>query len=277
MATYVVSDVHGHLKALDEVLSQASPADEDVIYMLGDMVDRGPQPLDVMTLCRSTPNMRVLLGNHEQFMLDALADETDEYNWMMWGINGAKSTLSQLATISQEDLGSLVEWVGGLPLYDVVTVDDRLYVLVHAGIKPLDGGMLLDVFPDGEEIPSEWDEASLRRLLAMQTRDDLLWIRDEFWGQPTGLLDDKGDGPVVIAGHTPTVVVEQIANGVDRPAVSDESKVRMIRCGGTDATAGVADKIATDCGAGSVPNYGQVLVLRLDDMSEFYSPVREGE
>ena len=51
----------------------------------------------------------------------------------------------------------------------------------------------------------------------------------------------------------------------------------MLRLGACPETGGVADRLAIDCGAGSVPGSGRVLVLRLDDGEEFYQPIGEGE
>lgn len=64
MATYVTSDAHGHVRALDRALELAGPGSGDVVYVLGDMVDRGPDPVGVLRLVRSLPNARVLMGNH---------------------------------------------------------------------------------------------------------------------------------------------------------------------------------------------------------------------
>lgn len=277
MATYVVSDVHGHLAALDAALSAAGPAAEDDVYMLGDMVDRGPDPVGVMQLCRGMSNMTVLLGNHEQLMLDAIRDEKDDYAWMMWAINGGATTAEGLQKLGADEFLTLADWVTALPLHEIVHVGDRVFALVHAGIRPVTGEVLLDVFDGDEAVPTVWDDYSLERILEHQTKEDLLWIRGDFWGVPTGLVDREGKGPVVIAGHTPTVVVETLANAFDRGSISEEEKVRMLRVGACDATGGVPDRLAIDCGAGSVEGYGQVLVLRLDDMREYYAPVLTGE
>lgn len=277
MATYVVSDVHGHLKALDAALSAAGPSSEDAIYMLGDMGDRGPEPVGVMQLCRNTPNMKVLLGNHEQLMLDAIHNEQDDYAWMMWAINGGATTSQGFVDLKPDEFVTLADWVENLPLHDMVHVGDKTFLLVHAGIRPVTGDVLLDIFDGEEAIPTAWDDYSLERLLNHQTKEDLLWIRGDFWGSPTGLVDANGSGPIVVAGHTPTVMIEQIANSIERPSVSADQCIQMLPVGATEATGGVADKIAIDCGAGSVEKYGRVLVLRLDDMREFYAPVLEGE
>ena len=72
MAIYVTSDAHGHVRALDEALSKISLTSDDTLYVLGDMIDRGPDPVGVIKLVRSLPNAHVLKGNHEQIMLDAI-------------------------------------------------------------------------------------------------------------------------------------------------------------------------------------------------------------
>ena len=72
MATYITSDAHGHLHALDQALEQAAPGADDTVYVLGDMIDRGPEPVGVINLVRSLPNVHVLMGNHERLMLNAI-------------------------------------------------------------------------------------------------------------------------------------------------------------------------------------------------------------
>ena len=52
MAIYVTSDIHGHLRALDRVLEMAPPGAGDRLVFMGDMVDRGPDPIGVMRLAR---------------------------------------------------------------------------------------------------------------------------------------------------------------------------------------------------------------------------------
>ncbi len=265
MASYVFSDVHGHLLPLLRVLDEISPAEDDAIYVLGDMVDRGPDPVGVMKLCRSLPNAVVLMGNHERMMLDCLCSEGDGFAWAGWMINGGDQTVAQLAQLAEEEVADLISWVAGLPLYARCQVNNRDYVLVHAGVRPGARGMQPGI--SGKDIDA---------MLAAQSEEDLVWIRGEFWGSPTGLIDEQGKGPVVIAGHTPTVVVERLADSVDRSAMH-AGLCRMLSLGASTATAGVADRLAIDCGAGSLVGSGRVMVLRLDDGEQFYQTVMPGE
>ena len=113
------------------------------------------------------------------------------------------------------------------------------------------------------------DDASAAAWLDAQDPEDLTWIREEFWGAPAGLAGERGDGPVIVAGHTPTPYLERMAHDLDRDPIGEDGLARMVRVGG--------DRWDIDCCAAGGAGLGQVLVLRLDDGAEFYEPVREGE
>lgn len=124
MATYVTSDAHGHVQALDRALELAGPGSGDVVYVLGDMVDRGPDPVGVLRLVRSLPNARVLMGNHERMLLDTLMSE-DEREVFIWEMNGGSTTARGLDSLASDEAADLIDWIAQLPLFDVVEVDDR--------------------------------------------------------------------------------------------------------------------------------------------------------
>lgn len=46
--TYVLSDIHGHQDAFDSILSQISMTDEDQLYIIGDVIDRGPDSIELL-------------------------------------------------------------------------------------------------------------------------------------------------------------------------------------------------------------------------------------
>ena len=71
MAIFVVSDIHGHARAFDRALELAQPGSDDTVFVLGDMVDRGPDPLGVIDMVRALPNVRVLMGNHEEMLYES--------------------------------------------------------------------------------------------------------------------------------------------------------------------------------------------------------------
>ncbi|HJA28857.1 MAG TPA: serine/threonine protein phosphatase [Candidatus Olsenella pullicola] len=257
MSTYVFSDVHGHRAPLERALERISPAEDDRFFCLGDMIDRGPDPIGVLRTVRALPNVRVLMGNHEDLMISCLNHPRDPLATMNWGINGGAATSDGLANMDLDEANELVDWVRGLPRWEQAVVGERRYLLVHAGVR-----LSLPA-------PESWDDESAAAYLDAQDGEDLSWIREEFWGSPRGLSGDDGSGPIVIAGHTPTPYLEHMASSCDRAPVGKDGRARMVRVGG--------DRWDIDCCAAGGYGLGQVLVLRLEDEEEFYEPVGEGE
>ena len=269
MATYVFSDVHGHHRTLERLLESVQPSDEDEIWVLGDLVDRGPDPVAVIDTCRALPNVHILMGNHEDMMLDFFHDPRNEAIRFQWELNGGYSTRDGLAQLSESELIDVIDWAENLPYYAHVSVAERNYLLVHAGLRPLSFSS-----------HSRWTDATMDALLRFQEREDLLWIRDEFWGRATGFINEHGEGPIVIAGHTPVPYVQDLlrdSSMSDRPARNEDGECQIMHLGACDQTGGVADRWAIDCGAAGGAGWGRIGMIRLDDGTEFYESVAEGE
>src|SRR5438034_2060543 len=86
----VVGDIHGRLDRLDRVLRQIP--EERTLVFLGDYVDRGPDSRGVVRRLMGLEHQRscvLLCGNHEEMMLDALA-EAYVSDWLQ---NGGDTTL----------------------------------------------------------------------------------------------------------------------------------------------------------------------------------------
>lgn len=266
MSVYVFSDVHGHAEPLKRALERVGPAPDDVFYCLGDMIDRGPDPLGVIQAVRALPHIHVLMGNHEDLMMACMADPDDGVNAMNWGMNGGVVTSEALAELPEDEADEIVAWVGSLPRAAHTTVGNKRYIFAHAGINSL-----------RVKAQAPWDDAKIDELLSEQDPDDLLWIREDFWGFPTGLVDEDGQGPIVVAGHTPTPYLDRMGVKLSGPVRDDEGRARMVRMGACEATGGVDDRWDIDAGAAGGAGFGRVLVLRLDDGEEFYEDIAEGE
>lgn len=288
MAVYVTSDAHGHVKALDEVLNAASIGKDDQLFVVGDMIDRGPDPLGVVSLVRSLPNAEVLMGNHEQLMLSALsrsgapkdgAFDTSGFgpeefgDWTGWMLNGGGVTATQLEALSPEEFEDFEAWVRALPLFKVAQTSDRAYAIVHAGIDPKRSAAWRGEHEDADLSCTE----TLAELLAAQDAEDLLWIREEFWGTPTGLVDAEGAGPVVIAGHTPSPYLSLYVDDPNLVCATDDGHGMIVEVGARELTGGIADRVDIDCAAAGGFGIGRVGILRLDDHKAWYAEVREGE
>jgi serine/threonine protein phosphatase 1 len=86
--TLVIGDVHGCSVALDIMLAELAPRNDDTLVMLGDYVDRGPDSRGVLNrlleLEKST-QLIPLTGNHEILMLDARNSLVEADAWYAVG------------------------------------------------------------------------------------------------------------------------------------------------------------------------------------------------
>ncbi len=96
MRVLAVGDIHGCLAAFDDLLEWVRPALQDVVVVLGDFVDRGPNTcgvLDRLIALRQTVNLICLRGNHEEMMLEARAGGRSDLK--MWlGVGGMQALQS---------------------------------------------------------------------------------------------------------------------------------------------------------------------------------------
>ena len=101
MATYVISDIHGQYDMFMELLEKIPLKDSDTLYILGDVVDRGPHPIKTLQKLKEMPNVICMVGNHELMALRCLKllmtadaqsvfglDEEDRKDLWMWQYNG---------------------------------------------------------------------------------------------------------------------------------------------------------------------------------------------
>ena len=204
---YAVGDIHGRLDLLRQIERQiaddaaAARAARNVVIYLGDYIDRGDHSCEVVDwlLDNKLPGFErvLLLGNHEESLLQFLGDVQIGPAWLAYGgaatlhSYGVKPPSTDREFIrAQEELRARLPdrhlaFMRELPLCHV----EGDYYFVHAGIRP---GVPLDA----------------------QAQEDMLWIRDEF------LVSRQDFGKIIVHGHTITDVPEVRRNriGIDTGA-----------------------------------------------------------
>ena len=63
--TYVLSDIHGDYRRYRQMLELIGFSEDDELYVLGDVLDRGEEPLRVLEDMSMRLNVYPILGNHE--------------------------------------------------------------------------------------------------------------------------------------------------------------------------------------------------------------------
>lgn len=174
----VIGDVHGHYDTLMILMEAIAPTKDDMVYFLGDLIDRGPQSAQVVDFVKEGSFIS-LLGNHEQMLLDILGDgEIYGPALQAWLYSGGHSTINSYGDkgVRQDH----IEWMRTLPTF--IDLGDTW--LVHAGIHP--------------RIPIE-----------KQTSEQFCWIRDEFHSMSQPYFPDK----LIITGHTITFTLPGVLPG----------------------------------------------------------------
>lgn len=123
MAIYALGDIQGCYDPLRRLLDivDFDPA-RDEVWFVGDIVNRGPQSLEVLRFLRALGKAaRIVLGNHDLHLI-MLAEG--------YGKTSDEDTLA--AVLAACDSAELMAWLRGMPLLHV----EGRYAMVHAGLLP---------------------------------------------------------------------------------------------------------------------------------------------
>jgi predicted MPP superfamily phosphohydrolase len=239
--TYVISDIHGRFKALNQLLikGRVDPS-KDRLYFLGDYVDWGRQSLEVLRYVKlledSYENVHCTIGNHDYFCYKCLLGEGDRPSELnggrfdyIWEINGMDDTLRQLSRGYNEELEDIAKWLENLPIQYEVDVKNRKYVLTHSSPE---------LFGESKEILA-W-----KRVNAFHKKD---WERFE---------EIYGDA-ILVSGHTIANKFRSFVDAGQCKVFFDENH----------------PYINVDCGAKAIgiSDYAGLALLRLDDYKTWYS------
>jgi len=126
MATFAVGDIQGCYSEFRTLLEKLDfQPNLDQLWLTGDLVNRGPQSLEVLKYLRDLGSSAVsVLGNHD---LHLIAQAMNKSN--------PKSAEQDLqAILASRDKIDLIEWLRHLPLLFFDTHHQT--VLVHAGLHP---------------------------------------------------------------------------------------------------------------------------------------------
>src|SRR5438552_3285718 len=84
-STIAFGDIHGCSDALAALIDVIAPGLQDVLILLGDYIDRGPDSrgvLDQLIACAGRCQVVPLLGDHEEMLLDALRNIANLKRWL---------------------------------------------------------------------------------------------------------------------------------------------------------------------------------------------------
>lgn len=147
---YIISDIHGCYEEYRELLAKINFSQNDKLYILGDAMDRGPEPIKVIHDIMMRPNVTYIIGNHDFIMLKLMKklaveitednfahhlSDNDILDYNLWMQDGGGVTSRQFAALSRVEQQDILEYLEDALVYEVLEDKGRRFVLVHAGIR----------------------------------------------------------------------------------------------------------------------------------------------
>jgi serine/threonine protein phosphatase 1 len=134
--TLVIGDIHGGLKALEQVLMRAKVTTEDHLIFLGDYVDGWSESAAVITflIALSQKQQTTLIrGNHDDLVCQWLDGAPINPMWMR---HGGQGTLNSYAALTEVEKSAHLEFYKGLLDY---YIDSENRMFCHAGFQNVNG------------------------------------------------------------------------------------------------------------------------------------------
>ena len=194
--TYAISDVHGMGHLLDRMLEKIAFSEADRLYILGDLIDRGPDPAGVLDLAMERKNIIALKGNHEDAFVDWYDTVPDKihnryyYNTYDFLMDSRRP---------RERLPEYVDFIRKMPLYKKLRIDGECWLLAHACT---------------EEVLSFW-----------KRKERMLWSTE---------MIDRGKGIPgyhSVVGHVPAFTIRGNTNRPAKIWHSEDGWLTDIDCG----------------------------------------------
>lgn len=186
--TLVVGDIHGGLRALNQVFATAEVSPDDTLIFLGDYVDgwsESAQVIDYLIELSATNSCIFIKGNHDIWCEKWLRTQEIHESWY---VHGGKETMESYHNHTDEDKILHLNFLESMPYY---YIDDSNRLFIHAGFTSMHG-------PQKEFHDSNfsWDRTLWETALAM---DKHLQKHSELFPKRLLLFSE------IYIGHTPTL------------------------------------------------------------------------
>jgi serine/threonine protein phosphatase 1 len=188
--TYVVANLHGQYEKWKKLVEEIGFEEDDVLYVLGDLVDYGEESMELLCDLSMRYNVLPVVGEHDWRAVRMLTgfekmrrsssskpDASYIAEMQTWVQEGGQVTLEGFRALDDEMREGVLDYLSDLALYEEIEVNGVTYRMVHGGI------------PAGLSADGDFDDCD----------------PEEFWETPLDFTADYTDsGVVVIAGHCPT-------------------------------------------------------------------------
>jgi serine/threonine protein phosphatase 1 len=203
MRTLVVGDIHGGLKALEQVLERVPYSRDDRFIFIGDYVDGWSENVETVSFLldfAETYSCIFLKGNHDELVYNFLKYNDNNPVWLH---HGGQSSKKSYENISEETLERHLLFFESLRNY---YIDEKKRLYLHAGFTNQQG-------PEHEYYPNVvyWDRTLWEMVCGL---DPLISPEDDTYPERLKHFEEIyiGHNPVTRIGHTKPVNFANVWN-----------------------------------------------------------------
>ena len=190
---YVMSDLHGCYDLYIKMLEKITFCEEDTLYILGDIVDRGKDGMKILLDITTKKNIICLRGNHDQQAAILLSNlyRLEEENcpkalvevYKMWLSDGGNATLMEYLKLSEEEQKAAMSVLRKAALSKNIVVNGKEYLLAHT-------------VPEVERL-EDYENWAVEEYTLGEPDYEELYFTDKY----------------IITGHTPTGLIDKNFKG----------------------------------------------------------------
>ena len=154
---YVISNIHGELGKFKEMLEKIEFSEDDILYVLGDVVDFGDESMELVCDLSMRTNVYPVMGEHDalayrmlsgfdEMLKKGTSPDADYIATMQaWSKKGGAKTLEGFRALDDDMKEGVLDYLSDMAPYErAVTDSGAEFLLVHAGIANFDPDTDLD-------------------------------------------------------------------------------------------------------------------------------------
>ena len=169
--TYVISDINGNYQKFKELMDNVLINDSDTLYILGDTVDFGDEPMELIEDISMRSNVyavagardylaaRMLYGFDKMLKGGGTPDASYISEMTEWVANGGQTTLDGFRALDADAREGVLDYLTEMTLYEETVIKGKTYILMSRGIANYDADTDLedyepeDFFADDAKAP----------------------------------------------------------------------------------------------------------------------------
>lgn len=189
MNVYACSDIHGQYHLFKEMLDDIRFSDDDFLYILGDIIDRGPESIPMLQDIMRRENVICILGNHEFMMYTQYRIPERESPWLL-SANGGAVTRAAFEKLSAFEQKQILDFIENMALQIYLPIEGTEYLLSHSD------------FVEGQN-------SLLFRGSYFSTVFDIVWNSPWRMWENVPKRKYKKDGRIHVIGHVPVQRIDE--------------------------------------------------------------------